>query len=66
MLKRPGFNNAKFKRTHRKELLFNTLEQNAIDAYCAKYKIKNRSKFLRETIISKVLQKFEEDHPRLF
>ena len=66
MFKRPGFNNDRMKRVHRKALLFNTLELEAIDVYCSRYKIKNRSKFLREAIISKVLQQFEKDHPKLF
>lgn len=66
MLKRPGFNNDRLKRVHRKALVFNTLELEAIEVYCNRYKIKNRSKFLREAIISKVLQQFEKDHPTLF
>ncbi|HPD94543.1 MAG: hypothetical protein H6537_00215 [Bacteroidales bacterium] len=64
--KRPGFNDEKLKRIHRKELLFNTMEMEAINSYCKRYKIRNKSKFLRETIISKILNKFEEDHPTLF
>lgn len=66
MLKRPGFNNDRMKRVHRKALLFNSLELEAIEVYCSRYKIKNRSKFLREAIISKVLKQFEKDHPTLF
>jgi len=66
MTKRPGFNTEKLKRVHRKELLFNTSELNAIDIYCKRYKITNKSKFLREAIIAKVLSRFEQDHPKLF
>ncbi|MGE0077944.1 MAG: hypothetical protein AB7S48_08810 [Bacteroidales bacterium] len=66
MVKRPGFNTDKLKRVHRKELLFNTSELNAIEMYCKRYKIRNKSKFLREAIISKVLNQFEQDHPKLF
>jgi hypothetical protein len=66
MLRRPGFNNERLKRIHRKELVFNAMELEAINIYCKRYRIKNRSKFLREAIISKVLKKFEMDHPRLF
>jgi len=54
------------KRIHRKSILFNKRELNAINYYCRKYKIKNRSKFMRETIISAILQRFDEDHPSLF
>ena len=66
MLKRSGFNNDKLKRIHRKEVLFNTSELEAINTYCKRYRIKNRSKFLREAVISKVLQQFDNDHPKLF
>lgn len=66
MAKRPGFNNEKFKRVHRKELRFNAMELNAINTYCERYNIKNKSKFLREAIISKILHQFDQDHPKLF
>lgn len=54
------------KRIHRKSILFNKRELNAINHYCRKYKVKNRSKFMRETIIATILQKFDEDYPTLF
>lgn len=63
---RRGFNTNRLKRVHRKELLFNTPEIEAINLYCKKYRIRNKSKFLREAIISKVLNRFEQDHPKLF
>ncbi|MCB8964052.1 MAG: hypothetical protein H6536_03305 [Bacteroidales bacterium] len=66
MTRRPGFNTEQLKRIHRKELLFNTSELNAIELYCKRYRIRNKSKFLREAIISKILNRFESDHPRLF
>jgi len=54
------------KRVHRKSILFNRKEMNAINRYCRKYKIKNKSRFMRETIITAILQKFDEDYPSLF
>jgi hypothetical protein len=54
------------KRVHRKSILFNKREIQAIDHYCKKYKIKNKSKFMREMIITSVLKKFDEDYPSLF
>ncbi|MFO8235465.1 MAG: hypothetical protein R6U04_08690 [Bacteroidales bacterium] len=56
----------KLKRVHRKSILFNQKEINAINHYCKRYKIKNKSKLMREFIISAILQKFDEDHPSLF
>jgi len=54
------------KRVHRKSILFNKREIQAIDHYCKKYKITNKSKFMREIIITSVLKKFDEDYPSLF
>ena len=54
------------RRKHRKTLVFNDAENEAIKNFCAKYKISNQSKFFREAIISTILRKLEEDHPKLF
>jgi hypothetical protein len=54
------------KRVHKKSILFNKKELNAINNYCKKYKVKNRSKLMREFIIGSILQKFDEDYPSLF
>jgi len=53
-------------RKNRKAILFNNKELGAIDYYCKKYKIRNQSKFFREAIIGTILEKFEDDHPKLF
>ena len=37
-----------------------------MDHYLKKYKIENRSHYLRETLLSQVLQKLDEDYPTLF
>ena len=54
------------KRTNKKEILFNNLELEAINTYCERFKVKNKSKFMREMIITSVLKKFDEDYPSLF
>lgn len=54
------------KRVNNQALRFNNKELSAINLYCEKYKITNKSKFMREAIISTVLQKFDEDYPVLF
>lgn len=56
----------KLRRTNRTSLLFNGREKEAIDLYCEKYKISNRSKFMREAILTEVLKRFDEDYPTLF
>jgi hypothetical protein len=55
-----------FKRKHRQSFRLNDLELKALMRYFRKYKINNRAKFLRETIMSAVLKRFEEDYPTLF
>jgi len=49
-------------RVNRHELLFNNREKRVIDEYCKKHKINNKSKFMRESIMSTILQ----DYPTLF
>jgi hypothetical protein len=54
------------RRQHRKVLVFNDAENEVIKNFCIKYKISNQSKFFREAIVSTILRKLEEDHPKLF
>ncbi|MGB4414812.1 MAG: hypothetical protein WBI53_08005 [Paludibacter sp.] len=53
-------------RTHRQIFTLNDEENKALNRYLAKYKVKNKSKFIRETLMLKIIRKFEEDHPTLF
>lgn len=66
MKKRKVKKDDSLKRVHRKSILFNKREIQAIEHYCKKYKIINKSKFMREIIITSVLKKFDEDYPSLF
>ncbi len=54
------------RRTHPVAFLLNEKEKEAIESYCKKYKIANKSKFMRETIIGAVMEKFVADYPTLF
>ena len=56
----------KLRRTHPQTFLLNELELKAINKYCNKYQINNRSRFIRETVISEILKQFDKDYPRLF
>jgi len=47
-------------------LRLNNRESQAIEAYCKKYKVENKSKFMREAIITEVLKRFDRDYPTLF
>jgi hypothetical protein len=64
--KRKAEKDDSLKRVHRKSILFNNREIQAIEHYIKKYKITNKSKFMREIIITSVLKKFDEDYPSLF
>jgi hypothetical protein len=54
------------KRTHRQVITFNDKEMELVANFCKKYKITKKTKLFRESIISIILQKMEEDHPTLF
>lgn len=58
--------NSDLLRINKRSILFNNREIKAIDNYCRKYRIGNRSKFMREAIITSILKKFEDDYPTLF
>ena len=58
--------NADLLRINKKSILFNNKEIKAIESYCRKYRISNRSKFMREAIITSILKKFDDDYPTLF
>ena len=55
-----------FKRKHYVAMLLNDLEYEALNKYCKKYKVENRSKFIREAVITSILEKFDKDYPTLF
>jgi ABC-type dipeptide/oligopeptide/nickel transport system ATPase subunit len=54
------------KRINKQAILFNQRELNAIKHYCQRFKVQNKSKFMREAIITEVLRKFEANYPTLF
>ncbi|MBB4045940.1 hypothetical protein [Bacteroides reticulotermitis] len=54
------------KRERRMSILLSEDEQQIIDRYLEKYKISNKSRWLRETVLAFVHQKMEEDYPTLF
>ena len=61
-----GKRDEKLLRNRPATLLFNQREKEAFDLYCQKYGITNKSKFIRETIMTEVLKRFDEDYPTLF
>jgi hypothetical protein len=53
-------------RTHRQIFTLNDEENRALNRYIEKYKVQNKSKFIRETVMLTIIRKMEEDHPTLF
>ena len=53
-------------RDFRVSFSLNEKEYNALNRYLDKYKISNKTRWMRETILMHVLQKLEENHPTLF
>jgi len=53
-------------RTHKYAFTLNDEENRALNRYVDKYKVQNRSRFIRETLMITIIKKFEEDHPTLF
>lgn len=54
------------KRQQRLTCLMSEEEQHIVDRYLEKYKITNKSRWLRETVLLFVYKKMEEDYPTLF
>ena len=54
------------RRAYPLKFALNKLELAAFNKYCKKYNIVNRSKFIREAVMTAVLKKLELDYPTLF
>ena len=54
------------KRERRMSILLSEDEQQIVDRYLDKYKITNKSRWLRETILMFIHKNMEEDYPTLF
>ncbi len=54
------------KRERRMSILLSEDEQQIVDRYLEKYKITNKSRWLRETILMFIHKNMEEDYPTLF
>jgi hypothetical protein len=64
--RRPIFKEDRLRRNNRLSLMLNNREMRALGIYCNRYRIRNKSGFLRETIMKAILKRFEEEHPTLW
>lgn len=65
-VRRAIYKEERLRRTNRLSLMLNKREMRALGIYCNRYRIKNKSEFLRETIMKAILKRFEEEHPTLW
>ncbi len=56
----------KHPRTHQVTFMLNDEEYKTVCNYLDKYKISNRSRWYRETIMTHILRTLEQDYPTLF
>jgi len=56
----------KLVRRYRKTVLFNEKELSLINQYCEKYSVRNKSAFIRNVVISHILEQIDDNYPRLF
>jgi hypothetical protein len=65
-LKRTPIKEEGLKRTNRLSLMLNNREARALGVYCSRYRVRNKSEFLRETIMRAIIKRFEDEHPTLW
>ncbi|MDY0100070.1 MAG: hypothetical protein RBR81_12800 [Bacteroidales bacterium] len=61
-----SYKDERLKRTNRLSLMLNNREIRAFGIYCSRYRVKNKSEFLRETIMKAIIKRFDEEHPTLW
>ena len=53
-------------RTEHYSFLVNPEEKQMIENYLRKYKIRNRSRWMRETLVTFIIKNLDQDYPTLF
>ena len=53
-------------RNERYSFLVNKTEKQTIENYLRKYRISNRSRWMRETLITFIIRNLDQDYPTLF
>ncbi|MCE5346771.1 MAG: hypothetical protein LLG13_10860 [Bacteroidales bacterium] len=61
-----AYKEEQLKRTKRLSLMLNNREMRALGIYCNRYRVKNKSEFLRETIMKAIIKRFDDEHPSLW
>ena len=61
-----GFRKSPMVRNRTVTISLNDPEYKALQKYCTKYKITNRARFIRESLMKSILSRMSEDYPTLF
>ena len=56
----------KLVRRYRKTILFNEKELSLINQYCEQSSVRSKSAFIRNVVISHILEQIDDNYPRLF
>lgn len=65
-MRHSAYKEDRLRRTKRLSVMLNNREMRALGIYCSRYRVKNKSEFLRETVMKAILKRFEEEHPTLW
>lgn len=65
-MRHSAYKEDRLRRTNRLSVMLNNREMRALGIYCSRYRVKNKSEFLRETVMKAILKRFEEEHPTLW
>ena len=65
-MKHLAYKEKDLRRTSKLSVMLNSREMRALGIYCSRYRIKNKSEFLRVTLMEAIIQRFEDEHPSLW
>jgi hypothetical protein len=65
-VKRVQLTEEKLKRTTSLTLKLNPREVRALNVYCKRFRVRNRSEFMRQTIMRAIIGRFDAEHPTLW
>lgn len=65
-LKRGQPTHERLRRTTSLTLKLNPREARALNIYCKRFRVRNRSEFMRRTIMEAIIGRFDTEHPTLW
>ena len=65
-VRRAIYKEDKLRRKNKFSLLLNNREMRAIGIYCSRYRVKNKSEFMRTAIMREIIKRFNDEHPTLW